>query len=107
MFPLWYGAAFKSPGISGGKSIFISTTLDQNPLEYVGERITVVKPADGMIAYVELSDIWHGYYTGLGFQAAIAADVVDSNQPMGFIADLQCTVSSDETTWDAVKSQYR
>lgn len=81
--------------------------LDENPLEYVGERITVTKPADGMIAYVELSDIWHGYYTGAGFQAAIAADVVDSNQPMGFIADLQCTVPNDETTWDTVKSLYR
>lgn len=81
--------------------------LEENPLEYVAERITVVKPADSLIAYVELSDIWHGYYSGAGFKAAIAADVVGSDQPMGFIADLQCTVPTEETTWDAVKSHYR
>lgn len=80
--------------------------LDQNPLEYVAERLTVVRPEEGDTAIVQLAGMWQGYYEGNGFEAAIAAEV-EGSSPNGFIADLQCTVDIDPMSWDAVKSQYR
>lgn len=84
------------------------TLLDENenPLEYVADRLTIQRPQDSDTVIVELDGMWQGVYRGTGFKAAVAAEV-EGSEPYGFIADLQCTVDIDGVSWDHVKSQYR
>ncbi len=101
-------------------SVYFISSVDEGSLEYSvtifdgqGEEVTnfgetlliTHEPGSGNFEYC-FSGEWDGDYQVAG-ATVVLQSALDGQNPSAFDFDLECTVASDEVSFDSVKSMYR
>lgn len=79
---------------------------DLVPLEGYAEQTVLTRDANVYTTTYCVSGLWVGYHDNPPFQVTIAGNIINT-EAIGMTIGLECTVPTEEQSWDQMKSYYR